>query len=259
MTSALERFLSKNTIETCTELPVFHSTRAYYAKKILLDQSIKPRRCEVFKGEDLIYLFYGRPSYKMPDDQVISKYWQLPTVFIFESDVVNYKRAFPFDTGAFNQGLYPRFFDMMPRDEYAIDGNTNHPRKLISSFFVSAERYFRFAPRDKSQFIDDFDLKVTDEEIMALYELILHNHEKADDRRFSIELQTENEIILADGKCKAIIIPEEYLESEDIISQCAQMSIEVMSYPSFPLKQEMYYYAIYNAVYELYRQWGLAR
>ena len=145
----------------------------------------------------------------MPDDMLIAKYWQLPTVFIFESEVTEYKRIFPFDTGAFKGGMYPKFFDMMPMEEYELNGGIDYPKKLVSSFFVSAERYFKLKPRAKHDFDNSFEVSVTDEEINALYDLISHNDDKADDRRFSIELQTEHGINLTEGKCKAIIVPEE--------------------------------------------------
>ncbi|MBB3860801.1 hypothetical protein GGQ88_002070 [Novosphingobium hassiacum] len=259
MPNALERFLSRNTVEQAAEMPVFHTTRAYYAKKILIEGAIKPRRCEVFRGEDLTYLFYGRPSYKMPEDMAIAKYWQLPSVFIFESDVVDYKRIFPFDTGAFKGGLYPQFFGMMPLSEYELNGNQDYPRKIVSAFFATTEKFFKLKPRKLNEFEEEFEVTATDEEIKALYDLIEHNDGKVDDRRFSIELQTENEVLMSSGKCKAIIIPEEYLENTELIEKVESQGIEVMSYPSLPLKQEMYYYAIYNVVYELYKGWGLAR
>ncbi|MEZ5749888.1 MAG: hypothetical protein R3D83_08460 [Caenibius sp.] len=224
-----------------------------------MEGAISPRSCDVFKGEKITYLFYGRPSYKMPDDMAISKYWQLPAVFVYESDVVNFKRIFPFDSGAYVNGLYPKFIDMMELSDYELSGNTEYPGKLISSFFVNPERYFRMRPRDRRDFDDTYEVEVTDEEIKALYELISHNSENLDDRRFAIELQSEDDILIGNGKCKAIVIPEEYLESDILLDICKSYNIEIMSYPSFPLKQEMYYHTIYNAIFELYRSWGLVR
>jgi len=73
--NALTRFLTKNTIQRSAEMPVFHTTSAYSAKRIILDGTIDPSRCSVFKGDDLTYLFYGRPSYKKTGESQISKYW----------------------------------------------------------------------------------------------------------------------------------------------------------------------------------------
>ena len=259
MANALERFLQKNTVGQSARLPLFHTTRAYHAKKILFDQAITPRKCEVFHGEELSYLFYGRPSYKFTDEMSISKYWQLPTVFLFDSDVCNIERVFPFDTGAFEAKLYPKFFGMMPRDEYELKGIEDYPSKIVSAFFVDAERYFKLSPRLEKDFINRYSVSIADEEIRALYDLISFNTSKVDDRRFSIEMQTRDKIDLSLGKCRAVIMPEEYLESDELMEICNNLKIDVMSYPTYPLKQEMYYYAIYNAIYDLYRQWGLIR
>lgn len=240
-------------------MPLFHTTRAYFLKKILIDRAIEPQCCEVFRGEKLSYLFYGRPSYKFNDDTVIAKYWQLPTVLLFDSDVCSAERIFPFDSGAFEKGMYPKFFSMMPRDEFELHGSGDDIGKLVSAFLVDAERYFKLIPRKEDDFINGFSVSIDDEEVRALYDLISSNENKIDDRRFSIEFQTSMKIELSLGKCKAIILPEEYLESEQMMKICDDMGIEVLSYPTFPLKQEMYYHAIYNAVYELYRDWGVVR
>lgn len=257
--NALSRFLSKNTVRKAAEMPAFHSTSAYAAKRILRDGIINPQSCSIFQNEKLTYLFYGRPSYKKEGRSQIAKYWQLPAVFLFDYKVTQYKRIFPFDTGAFENGIYPDFFGMMPRAEYDTGSMPDSPSRLVSTFFVDCERFFKLAPRDKKDFDSRFETSSVDDEIHALYDMILSYSEKIDDRRFSIELQTENEIHLNSGKCRALIIPEEYLESDELLQKCEEMEIDVLSYPSYPLKQEMYYYQIYNIIFELYKEWGIAR
>ena len=143
--NALSRFLRKNTIQRATEMATFHSTSAYAAKKIILDGVINPQSCAIFEKK-LTYLFYGRPSYKKTGKSQISKYWQLPSVLIFDYNATKYKRIYPFDTGAFDGGLYPDFFNMMPRDEYEVGSILDAPSRLISSFFVDSESRFREEP-----------------------------------------------------------------------------------------------------------------
>lgn len=240
-------------------MPIFHTTSAYNAKNIILNGVIDPRSCDVFRGEKISYFFYGRPSYKMQNKQQIAKYWQLPSVFIFDSDIVDMVRCYPFDTGAFEEKLYPEFFNFMPRDSYEVSEIIDGPQRLISAFFVDTDRFFKMKPREKSDFVSRFQVRTTDEEVSALYDVISTYSEKVDERRFSIELQSHEKIDIYKGKCRAIIIPEEYLESDEIVEITDRLEIELLSYPSFPLRQEMYYYAIYNVVYELYKEWGLAR
>lgn len=259
MQNALERFLRKNTIGLSVDMPLFHTTRAYHAKKILRDRAIEPRNCQVFKNEKLSYLFYGRPSYKLNDDDAATKYWQLPTVFIFDADVCQVERLYPFDSGAFENKMYPSFFGMMPREEYELRGFADYPQKIVSAFFVDAERYFKLKPRKEDDFLHRYSVATTDEEIRALYDLISANENKVDDRRFSIEVQTKDRLDISLGKCRAMIIPEEYLESEEVIETCVDLNIDILSYPTYPLKQEMYYYAIYNVVFNLYKEWGVVR
>ncbi len=257
--SALSRFLTKNTISGVLEMPVFHSTSAYAAKNIIFDGLIEPKQCNVFKDDELVYLFYGRPSYKTVSESQIAKYWQLPSVFIFDYDIAKFERTYPFDTGAFEAGIFPDFFSMMPREEYQVGGSLEAPSRLVSSFFVDTDRYFKLKPRDRRDFHSRFQLGVEDEEVAALYDLVASYSEKVDDRRFAVELQTRDKISISSGKCKAIILPEEYLEYAELLDVCNKQDIEVLSYPSFPLKQEYYYFSIYNVIYELYKKWGFAR
>jgi len=126
MPGALSNFLMKNSIGTTGAMPVIHTTNAYAGKKIIQGDLIKPSRCDVF-GEDLTYLFYGRPSYKKTGDAQIAHYWELPALFVMDYDKIAYKRIFPFDTGAFEGERYPSFINMMPLEEFEVTGALEAP------------------------------------------------------------------------------------------------------------------------------------
>lgn len=61
------------------------------------------------------------------------------------------------------------------------------------------------------------------------------------------------------GALLAIIIPEEYYEDEMIVKFLEESSVEILTYPTYSLKQEMYYHTIYNILFEFYREKGLVR
>lgn len=258
MPKALSEFLTKNSIGSTLAMPVIHATNAYTGKQIIRGELIKPNRCNVFE-EDLTYLFYGRPSYKKMGESQIAQYWELPALFVMDYETIQAKRIFPFDTGAFAAHRYPNFINMMPMEEFEVTNALSAPQRLVSAFFVDPNRYFRLQPRDRSDFTHRFEVTSTEEEIKALYELILSYSEKIDDRRFAIEIQTECEIKLKESGLKAVIIPEEYCESEDLIVLVEKHGADVIPYPTHALKQEMYYHTIYNILYELYREQGLVR
>lgn len=259
MIGALARFLNKNSVGSSLALPALHSTSAYQAKQIIKGGLINPQPCPVYKGEDLTYLFYGRPSYKKLGESQLAKYWELPSIFVMEYQTIDIKRVFPFDTGAFIQNRYPNFISMMDISEFEATNSLSAPQRLVGSFFVDADRYFRLKPRERRDFVHRYDVTSTDEEIHALYDLILSYSEKIDDRRFAVELQTEKQILLKECGLMAVIIPEEYCESDELISIVESHGAEVIPYPTYSLKQEMYYHSIYNILFELYREKGLVR
>jgi hypothetical protein len=172
-------------------------------------------------------------------------------------DLIKPKRIYPFDTGAFKG--YPNFISMMPMGEFEATATLNAPQRLVSSFFVSPDRYFRLKPRDARDFNNRFDVTTVDEEIRALHQLTVSYSEKIDDRRFAVEIQTDAEISLRDCGLKLIIIPEEYCESEELISLAESYGADVIPYPTYSLKQEMYYHTIYNILFEYYKEIGLVR
>lgn len=259
MDGALARFLAKNSIASSVSMPAVHTTKAYHAKKIIQGGLIKPQPCDVFKDDTLTYLFYGRPSYKRIGESQIAKYWELPSLFVMDYDTITAKRVYPFDTGAFANKRYPEFINMMDLEDFEVTSSLTAPQRLVASFFVDTNRYFRLQPRDQRDFNLRYEITATDEEVQALYELILAYTDKIDDRRFAIEIQTEATLKLSDCGLMAIIIPEEYCESDELIETAEKYGADILPYPTYSLKQEMYYHAIYNTLFEYYKIKGLVR
>jgi hypothetical protein len=155
MDGALAKFLSKNSISSSLSMPAVHTTSAYTAKRIIKGGLIKPQPCDTFKDEDLTYLFYGRPSYKRTGESQLAKYWELPSLFVMDYDAISTKRIFPFDTGAFVAKRYPEFIGMMDIGEFEVTSSLTAPQRLVASFFVDTNRYFRLQreTRDTSAFV----------------------------------------------------------------------------------------------------------
>ena len=257
MTSAIIEFLSKNSIPSSSHLPLVHTTPAYYLPKILKEKVIDPRPCDTFIGEDLAYFFYGRPAYKFGESQQDAKYWELPALVIIDYDQVSPKRTFPFDSGAFKK--YPNFISMMDRDEFDAATVIDAAPKIVGSFFVDATRYFKMMPRSAQGFNNQFAIDALDVEIKALQELALSFTNKIDDRRMSIELQSSESVKLVEKKVLAVIMPEEYGYSSKLMEWIKALGAQPIFYPVWPLRQEMYYAAIYSLVFEFYRSKNLVR
>ena len=86
--------------------------------------------------------------------------------------------------------------------------------------------------------------------------MIKHKDKRADDRRFSIELQFDADIELKNCKPILAIFPETYLSNEMYIEKISALGAEILTYPVYPLRKQYYYYAIYEKLDNFYANRG---
>jgi hypothetical protein len=182
----------------------------------------------------LNYCFLGRPAYKDKFESE-GEYWEFPSCIILDYNSVPIKRLFPFDTGGFNQ--YPNFIKLMNMIDFEATSTIDASQRLIGSFFLNPSNYFKPRPRTRSDFEWRFEIGVLDEEIKALYKLILSKSGKYDDRRFSIEIQSDGRLALTKNVL-AVVFPEEYCESEEFMAYVErELGAVLLPYQTFPLKK----------------------
>ncbi|MEH3092172.1 MAG: hypothetical protein PGN20_08955 [Agrobacterium cavarae] len=252
--TVFQSFLQKNSISPTEYLPIVHSSEAHVISKCLEQGIIKRTRCEVF-NEDLLYFFVGRPSYKKLADKD-AEYWELPSCVVFDFTLKGAKRAYPFDTGAFQRRKYPSFVNMMPMDEYEIEPSPENIKRAIGAFFQDPRSYYRLTPYSENDFSRKHELDPTEAEIKALYKLIKTTSNSFDDRRFSIEIQFQNSFYLENQSPIFCVVPETYLESEKFMGWADKYETVVETYPVYPLRADYYYAAIYEKIEGLYRKNG---
>jgi hypothetical protein len=140
--------------------------------------------------------------------------------------------------------------------DFEATNTVNAPERMIGSFFISPTNYYKLRPRVVTDFERRFDVGVLDEEIRALYKLIISKAGKYDDRRFSIEVQSDDVLALTDNVL-AVAFPEEYCESDEYMGYIQNdLKAKPLPYQTFPLKREYFYYAMYEVIYEFYRSKG---
>jgi len=145
---------------------------------------------------------------------------------------------------------------MMDLNDFETAADLEAPQKLIGTFFGNPQNYYRLTSRPREQFEAMFDVDVLDEEVKALHGLIQKKHTRYDDRRFAIEMQFDNNISIVDEKPICIILPETYLANATYAKIVEDAAQYVLTYPVYPLRKEMYYYAIYLKLDELYKTLG---
>lgn len=258
---SLADFLKRNSIVAGDTLPLVHSVQAYHLRRIREQDAIVATECDVFKGENLNYFFMGRPAYKVDGGDAVAAHWELPCCFIFEYQAIRgIKRIFPFDSGAHHLQRYPKYINMMEMTEFDAAEINEAPARIIGAFFGDAKSYFDLKPKSADAFDQEFGLGPLDAEISAVHRLAGDNRASGgfDDRRFTIELQSDQQVDLKITKPMAVILPVIYLD-DDEVRDCIETrwGAEAITYSVVPLSVEKYYATIYEKVLDFYKSRGL--
>lgn len=254
--SRLEDFLKKNTVHPCDELPLVHTAPAHLLREIIVSKSLIPRECPVFCGEELLYLFYGRPSYKV--NAVTPKDWLMPICFVVKmSSLKSIKRIFPFDSGAFRASRHPDYIRTFDIGQFEVCGSGD-PSKIVGAFFRTVKDYFKLTPKSEREFMDEHSLSIMDHEIRALRDLAGDSSLPGiDDRRFCVEIQTEDTIELTAENAQAVILPYDYLEDPAVVEFITKdLEATPLPYDCFNLTSSEHTAIIYSKVLEFLRLQG---
>lgn len=255
--SILYEFLQRNEIEKVKSLPLVHTTRAHHLRSILNGQKIVATPCDVFKGENLNYFFVGRPAYKFPlGDQ--AELWELPVCFILDYKTsFKPKRMFPFDSGGFSRNLMPSHMTRHNLDDFEVSADPEAPEKIIGTFFGSAHNYFKFSPKRGLDALAKHDVSLLDSEIHSLHKLSVSRSEGFDDRHFSIEVQSSNDLKLQSNILLAAVVPAPYLDDPDFLNVASSMwDCDLLGYDIYPLRPDVYYHGVYTLVESVLRDKG---
>lgn len=222
MTNDLTSFILRNE-QAHPVLPLMHTTDAYRFRDIIRNGKLEPSQCNVFKGECLTYLFYGRPAYKLnTDGKATSQSMRFPVCFLVKNSYVKIaKRVFPFDSGAFAREMFKlNVHERMELSNFLIDPDPSRPgtiptpeipARLVKTFYESNRGYYDQLPREGVQ-IDAMNF-----EAEVFYEWIKTKQKTgADSRRASIEIQIEEKIELSSHSVEAIALPISLLSSDEV-------------------------------------------
>jgi hypothetical protein len=230
--------------ERLKPMPLFHTCDAYFLKSILQNRKITTSKCPFFQYEELLYLFYGKPAYKNSIKENSDLKSLLPVSFVLNYDKVGpIERVFPFDTGAFKNGLYKEYFHpKMGIEEFKMKPELDSLVTSVDYFYGQNVSYFDNNPKK----IINYD--ALDFTIESYHKLIMNGGlSVADDRKASFEIQLSHNIPLTSETLLAIIIPsnfEDSVEIKDIIVK--ELKSEILTYRSFGVASDKHYTSILN-------------
>lgn len=244
----IDDFLSKNTIKQLDgTLPLVHSTKSYNLTELAKASGLMPRNCKNYNDEKLLYFFLGRPAYRSRLSEESPETWELPTCFIFDTaDGIGIKRTVPFDSGAYSEELFPPYINAIPRANFE-SSRADASQRVISAVYGSMHNYIKGIPKSEKTLTEEFDLKITDAEILAVRRLAGDGSPTSfDDRRFSIEIQSSSMIDFEQKPPSAIILPTAYLEDKNIIENIEKWGADIINYDSYSLSMQMYYGIVFD-------------
>ncbi|MEO8403284.1 MAG: hypothetical protein ABI480_01760 [Chitinophagaceae bacterium] len=195
-----ERFIT--TVIKHPPLPFFHCCEAFHLQDIMDSGKLSPLPCKVY-GEDLLYLFYGKPAYKSSELSNSRLTFMMPICFIINNNAVStIKRAVAFDSGAFD--LYSPFLHKnMTREQFLVSPTKDALNKMVHYFFNGNDPYFT-GDAQKNLDYDHIHFQVE-----GYHSIITGVHKTIeDDRKGSLEVQLDYPIALNEANIEAIILPE---------------------------------------------------
>ncbi|VVQ17845.1 hypothetical protein PS934_04554 [Pseudomonas fluorescens] len=211
-------------------MPLVHICDCYALRGILSSKAIKPTMCPVF-NEELLYFFYGRPSYRINDGGLsFGSKSMFPVCFIINpAYAVDIKRIFPFDTGAYYAGLYKDHVHKSAAcDDYMFDSTYEFIQKYVSMFYGTNTNYY-----NGTATIALDKLPVMGFEFQSLHSLITQQGAcVVDDRSYTIEIQCSGETNISNGSVIAVVLPDDIMSDEVLSSFLYDNDIEPITYKS---------------------------
>jgi hypothetical protein len=193
-----------------------------------------PQLCPVF-GEDLVYLFYGRPAYRRTEAAALAIGARDPVALIFAPDVARKGvRLFPFDSGAFDEGLYAKWMHRhMQLGSFMLPPNLQAAERQVTAFFQSNEAYMTAVARPI------MPMPPGEHEVDCLSNFLCDRTAlPADDRRCAIELQTREPISVTDTNLLAMVMSVAMKDAPYVqeFQKRTGNKVEIITYSSNPLK-----------------------
>jgi hypothetical protein len=196
-------------------LPLTHTTDGWVLEEDLIacGGDLLPRPCQ-FIGEDILYLFYGRPTYRVNAaiESTPEEAFHSICFLIDPAAVPNVRSIFPFDTGAFLSKRYgDHLHPDMKLEHFSMGTTLSSASSLILGIYGDNQNYFMGT--SSLQKVSD-DCPAT---VKSYLSLISSKAVTATDaRRSSIEIQSTDPIQLRNKGVIAVIAPEQMLDNASI-------------------------------------------
>jgi hypothetical protein len=226
-----------------SRLDLIHCTSVARGVDALIQDVLRPSACDVY-GEDLLYLFYGRPAFKPLNGiapGAIQELW--PICLVLDPGLLDAAvRILPFDSGGFE-----RYRDVLgphlTRQDFELEGDPTAPLRLVGAFYRTSRNYYTQAPAAAER-----DFAISQSAARGFARLIVDpTLRDDDDRRSTIEVQFRRSVRLSDA-LKAVVAPSLMFDDPAVLEALrAAPSATPIAYPTYGRATPL---AFANTLYE---------
>ncbi len=217
---------------------LMHSAPVTIGADIILSGELRTRPCTVYTGEDLLYLFYGRPAFKpLPGLPASAIAEHLPMCLVVDPTLLgDAVRILPFDSGGY--GRYAAHTGpLVQRADFELGPGCEVPMRLVRAFFETNRNYYIQTPTS-----NDAAIPVSQREAKAFARL---SRDPAladdDDRRSTIEVQIGRAVPLATA-LKAVVAPPVLLSDTEVVRVLDTMpDVKRVTYNTYGRQQPIAY------------------
>lgn len=218
---------------------LMHSTAAGWGAQIIVQGELRTRTCTEY-GQDLVYLFYGRPAYKsLPGVAASGIDEHLPMCLVIDPALLDEAiRILPFDSGGYHR-YSGHIGPLLDRPDFELGPGREVPMRLVSAFYQTNRNYYIQSPT-----ADHHTIPMSQAAARAYARLSRDVSIGDDDRHSTIEIQIARHVPLA-GALKAVIGPTTLLADPEVTSALDAMpTVARVSYSTFGSQQPSAYTAL---------------
>jgi len=196
-------------------LDLVHVTAVGWGKQIISTARLDTRHCQTF-DRDLVYAFLARPAYRFRDgDRKSDQINRFPFVLVLSPEKLGAPlHVYPFDTGAFEAGLYSETADpTIYLEEYELSPDIVGALQHIAWAFGSKPAYFEGTV--KADLADSLPhWRTVGRGWIDIAGLASTGRDRPDARAASIEVAYAKSIDLKQRHVRLVIFPLQLIEDD---------------------------------------------
>jgi hypothetical protein len=255
MTSTFAHFVGAQTPVAGGPLPLAHTTDAWGFRSLLQQPVLRATLCPIYK-QNLLYLFYAKPAYRLHGsiEPTTLPAYSLVSFILAPVPILQPLRIMPFDSGAMSAGLFGKILHPgMQLDHFDLGPLLDNADRLIGFFFGTARAYYTGRSKEIAS-IPPLQL-----EALHYFSLIKSDVPLPfDERRGTIEVQFENVIDLTKQKVLAVALPGSFMDDpivEHFVTKT--LNAEPLEYTTYHAEPKENTRAILDLTLEFYSRRGI--